>query len=1443
MKRFLFVPCLALATFLGILTARSQNSTAGDYLVVKGKVFSQASTAAPTPQTANGAAFLAQAPGVAGFTTSATLTIPGGGSRTLAASGTQGIFQYTDAANTVAALDAIYPAGNYVFTESFAGFPITATVALPADAFPAPPQIVNFAQAQTVDSTQDFVLVFQPFANPGTDDEASFEIYQNGTEIYSDTGVSTSATNYTIAAGTLAGAATYQGRLRFEHVQTGAAGSGGTSAYGFYSETWFPIVTSGGGDVTPPALISATPTNGALMPALNEPLLLSFNKGMIASDIAIQWSATLNGAAIPLAASNFVYTWTTSSNLLCQFSPLGSGWPAGSLVTWALNPTSGAPSNFADSGGIPLASGTYSGSFYSAGGPWACVAQINQPLQAPAFYVAKVVNYLQNSGATPVVNPQLGAELVASLLLPMTNGALGGGGGAFPIVLLAPPGGNSFGAGVNVLQAGELVNNGLIELDYTFSQSFPSGAALDAAFPGGKYALELALPNTGNQQSPLIVTNSASLVVTNGLYPPVPQFSNATALPASALTNGFVVHWNAYAGADPTLSFIQFEVLDANSNVVISAPNACAGTALAVSATSFSIPAGALSSPGGPYTLALAFGRLSDSAEVMPGVPGQGYAAIESTTRMPVLSYLSSHPLPPPPTVAITSPPAGSYVTAGQVSFQVSAAQPNGSLTQLQLFSGTNLVTTLPVSPGQTNFAGAITGTLAPGAQRITVVAVDNNGQSATAGPLAIFAQSPSFQVSLTSPVNASIFPPFASLHLAASASSPSGAITNVVFFADGSPLGGAISAPYTLTVPQAGPGSHQIYALAFDNAGFSGVSPAISVTIQTPPTNRPTPFFSTNGLFSIGFSSSAIGGYVLEATTNLANPADWTPIQTESLSSTQTVFSDGATGHLPSRYYKIVPLTSLITNAPAFSVWDQPNPAVSGSDNYNWNSGAVPSLTNANGTVYTLAVPPGAMNLGQKVSLTLVTNIQNYPLSGTLMGAVDITPSEFYLFIPGTLTIQLPPGVTSTQVVAFTYHQPNGELFLTPFQTTNIVTATSTNQAVVIPVRRLGGYGLAMAQTADLTLASQFPPSAPADFLDQITAIALNPQSAGLLSLGRGARSNPARPQASQAALQQQFLDQFTDIIYPQMQAAAAGAGWSCQEWASWLAWRRNVFSLGLDDVVALQIGQFQTTLIAVVQTEVNKKISDANEQHDWPDIVWLSNFDASGMIIAQFLYIPGSAWPPGAQQALQQALDNCLTFEFDMDSSTEISGDGLDAQSEIKVAITFSQGNPSTLQGTKGSAAPTWVQTTLTGKCGEGTASPTTPSFLAFGFTPTSTGSQGSCFGDSSSISVNGLTMSFWTANPQEDWTMYCQGWAVPVQEAWMAAFGYFHLDDLGAFPSNPNQGPPQASFNISDGWVTGDGNGNEVLGSLTVSNSGSFQSGTATENTTFKLKHTPQ
>jgi hypothetical protein len=335
----------------------------------------------------------------------------------------------------------------------------------------------------------------------------------------------------------------------------------------------------------------------------------------------------------------------------------------------------------------------------------------------------------------------------------------------------------------------------------------------------------------------------------------------------------------------------------------------------------------------------------------MSGIPGLGYSAQSSTTRMSPQAYLSARPLPPAPIVSITSPQSGAYVPAGAISFVVTAAQTNGFLTQLRLFSGTNLLATLPLSGSPASFTGAISATLPSGPQSITLAALDSNGQTTTSAPLNFMAQSPSFRVTITSPTNGAAYQPFSTIPVSATASSPGGPITNLVIFMDGAVLGNGTNPPFALAVPQVAPGLHQFYAQALDSAGNGGISATVAATVSAPALNHLIPFLSTNTLFSAGFTGVASSNYVFELATNLSPPVTWTPVQTKHLSTAGTVFTDPASGQNPGGYYRSALLNRTVTNPPAFSVSAGLNSQVAASDQYD-NDGALLLMTNLDGTV-----------------------------------------------------------------------------------------------------------------------------------------------------------------------------------------------------------------------------------------------------------------------------------------------------------------------------------------------------------------------------------------------------------------------------------------------------------------------------------------------------------
>ena len=91
-----------------------------------------------------------------------------------------------------------------------------------------------------------------------------------------------------------------------------------------------------------------------------------------------------------------------------------------------------------------------------------------------------------------------------------------------------------------------------------------------------------------------------------------------------------------------------------------------------------------------------------------------------------------------PPTVTITNPAAGAvFGNTDPVTIQTSASDPDGSVTNLQVFNGTNLLQSF--SAGPYNFTGTgISGSFALGTNIITALATDNLGATTTSAPVQV---------------------------------------------------------------------------------------------------------------------------------------------------------------------------------------------------------------------------------------------------------------------------------------------------------------------------------------------------------------------------------------------------------------------------------------------------------------------------------------------------------------------------------------------------------------------------------------------------------------------------------------------------------------------------------------------------------------------------------
>jgi plastocyanin len=120
--------------------------------------------------------------------------------------------------------------------------------------------------------------------------------------------------------------------------------------------------------------------------------------------------------------------------------------------------------------------------------------------------------------------------------------------------------------------------------------------------------------------------------------------------------------------------------------------------------------------------------------------------------------------------------------------------------------------------------------------------------------------------ISILSPANGANFSAPADISVLADASDPGGAVTQVQFFMNGTPIGADLDAPYTATANNLGPGNYTISATATDNSGATA-SASVSVTVsgQQPTITNPPQSQTANAGSDVRFTVQAVGSAPLD--------------------------------------------------------------------------------------------------------------------------------------------------------------------------------------------------------------------------------------------------------------------------------------------------------------------------------------------------------------------------------------------------------------------------------------------------------------------------------------------------------------------------------------------------------------------------------------------------
>ena len=153
------------------------------------------------------------------------------------------------------------------------------------------------------------------------------------------------------------------------------------------------------------------------------------------------------------------------------------------------------------------------------------------------------------------------------------------------------------------------------------------------------------------------------------------------------------------------------------------------------------------------------------------------------------------------------------------------------------------------------------------------------------------------------------------------------------------------------------------------------------------------------------------------------------------------------------------------------YSVVSVTDPGHAGSANLDHKGGTL-IATGADGSVFTLEVPPDALRSPERVTLTPVSRIDRFPFSGGLIAGVEIEPQGLALDVPATLTIRPASPLPADRTLPYSYSRGGEDFILHPRD----LDASS----LLLPVFQLGGFGAGQGAVEEASSRLDNVPTAP---------------------------------------------------------------------------------------------------------------------------------------------------------------------------------------------------------------------------------------------------------------------------------------------------------------------------------------------------------------------------
>jgi hypothetical protein len=305
--------------------------------------------------------------------------------------------------------------------------------------------------------------------------------------------------------------------------------------------------------------------------------------------------------------------------------------------------------------------------------------------------------------------------------------------------------------------------------------------------------------------------------------------------------------------------------------------------------------------------------------------------------------------------------------------------------------------------------------------------------------------------------------------------------------------------------------------------------------------------------------------------------------------------------------------------------------------------TGGTLTATGANGTRYTLVLPPGGLVSDETITMTPVSSVGSSPL-GTLLGAVDLEPNGLQLVTPATLTI-VPPGPVSRALVAGFDAAGGGQDFaLHPL---------NRGTGIVMSLWHFSTDGVADASAAQVQASLSDQPLDPVAQWDEFLASVTN------------------RPRLNVPAIAPNAVAYYRDVLGPLIRNALTNDTYAESALGAFIAWEAPLEKFGFadDELIAPLVKAGEEAIEAIFRNAVSQRYRRCVSEHDLSEIASLLSTERQAAILDVDL---GAASDDG---------EKCGHFELDVTTSatqtTDTGDDVINGQIGVEDDIPISAGD----------------------------------------------------------------------------------------------------------------------------------------------------------------------